>query len=272
MAKNDTFLLDGIIEDRIASNFPSVKRDEVFEYLALEQILKEYDFSRDEIQHGWIDGGQDGGIDGFYTIVNGHLLQDVETFQWPRSSTEIKVIIISCKHHDTFRQATLDSLIATLGEVFDFSISTEKMEGIYSEELKRMRENLKYAYKKLSPKLDQFSIDMFYASRGDRKKLGEEVSARGFQIEKLAKDCFGSCIPSFSFIGATEIVELYRKKTNYTLELPYVQALAKGERYVVLARLDDYYKFISDDGKLRRYLFESNVRDFMGLNRVNEDI
>ncbi len=41
----------------------------------------------------------------------------------------------------------------------------------------------------------------------------------------------------------------------------------------MLVRLSDYFRFVSDeDGKLRRYLFESNVRDFMGLNRVNEDI
>jgi len=40
----------------------------------------------------------------------------------------------------------------------------------------------------------------------------------------------------------------------------------------LLAKLEDYYSFVTDEGKLRRYLFDSNVRDFMGLNRVNEDI
>lgn len=38
------------------------------------------------------------------------------------------------------------------------------------------------------------------------------------------------------------------------------------------SKLSDYFEFISDNGKLRRYLFDSNVRDFMGFNRVNEDI
>jgi hypothetical protein len=41
---------------------------------------------------------------------------------------------------------------------------------------------------------------------------------------------------------------------------------------VLLANLKDYYGFVTDDNKLRRYLFDSNVRDFMGINRVNEDI
>jgi hypothetical protein len=103
MAKNDRILLDGIIDDRVAIKLPSNKRDEVFEYLAFEQILKEYDLSSDEILAGSIDGRQDGGIDGFFILVNGHVLQDLESFVWPRLGSDLKVFIITCKHHDTFK-------------------------------------------------------------------------------------------------------------------------------------------------------------------------
>lgn len=272
MAKNDRLLLDGIIDDRMTKRLPSEKRDEAFEYLAFEQLLKDFDLSTDEIVHGSIDGRQDGGIDGFFILVNGHLLQDPESFVWPRSSSELRLVLISCKHHDSFRQATLDALIATLTELFDFSIEDRDLTGAYSEPLRKMRNNLKFAYRKLSPRLSSFSTNVYYASRGDTLELGDEVRARGRQVAALVEECFGSCKAEFSFVGATELVELHRKIPNYTLELPFVEALAKGERYVVLARLSDYFKFISDAGKLRRYLFESNVRDFMGLNRVNEDI
>lgn len=272
MAKNDRLLLDGIIDDRVTIRLPSEKRDEAFEYLAFEQILKDYDLSFDEIVHGSIDGRQDGGIDGFFILVNGHLLQDPESFVWPRSNSELQLVLITCKHHDTFKQATLDALIATLTELFDLSIDDSSLTGAYSEALLRMRNNLKFAYRKLSPRLTRFSASVHYASRGDTSDMGEEVKARGRQIATLVEDSFGSCCTEFSFIGSTELVELHRKIPNYTLELPFVEALAKGERYVVLVRLSDYYQFISDQGKLRRYLFDSNVRDFMGLNRVNEDI
>ncbi len=143
MAKNDRLLLDCIIDDRVASKHPSEKRDEAFEYLALEQILKEFDLSTDEILYGSIDGRGDGGIDGFFILVNGHLLQDVESFVWPRSNSELKLVLISCKHHDTFKQATLDSLIATLTELLVFSIDDAELKGGYSENLLRMRGNLK---------------------------------------------------------------------------------------------------------------------------------
>ena len=45
MAKNDALLLDEIIDDRIEHNVPSNRRDEAFEYLAFEQILKNFDLS-----------------------------------------------------------------------------------------------------------------------------------------------------------------------------------------------------------------------------------
>lgn len=272
MAKNDRLLLDGIIDDRVSLHLPSEKRDEAFEYLAFEQILKDHDLSSEEILHGSIDGRQDGGVDGFFILVNGHLLQDPEAFIWPRSNSELRVVLITCKHHDTFKQATLDALIATLTELLDFSLEDSSLTGAYSEALLRMRRNLKFAYRKLSPRLGSFSMDVYYSSRGDTSDMGDEVKARGRQIEALVEECFGSCRAKFTFVGATELVELHRKIPNYTLELPFVEALAKGERYVVLARISDYFHFISDQGKLRRYLFDSNVRAFMGLNRVNEDI
>ena len=38
---------------------------------------------------------------------------------WPRSSIEIEIWIVACKHQDGFRQAPLDSLYASLAELLD---------------------------------------------------------------------------------------------------------------------------------------------------------
>ena len=109
MAKNDVILIDGIIEDRVKAGIPSNQKDEVFEYFSFEQILKDFDPSREEIESGWVDGQNDGGIDGFFTVVNGSILQDPASFTWPKRNADIDVFIISCKHHDTFQQAPLNS-------------------------------------------------------------------------------------------------------------------------------------------------------------------
>lgn len=272
MAKNDRVLIDGIVDDRIAARLPSDKRDEAFEFLVFEQLLKDFDLSKDEIESGTLDGRQDGGIDGLFIFVNGHFLNEVEAFVWPKTNAEVQVFIITCKHHDTFRQATLDNLAATISELFDFGIEDESLKGAYSKAVVQARTTLRYAYRKLSSRLSHFSIRAVYASRGDTSSIGDEVRARANQIQGIIQDQFGRCEAAVSFVGSAELVELHRKAATYSLELPFVEALARGERYVVLAKLADYYRFVSDNGKLRRYLFDSNVRDFMGLNRVNEDI
>lgn len=53
MAKNDVILIDGLIDQRWSQLIPSDRRDEVFELLALEEVLKAYDLTREEIESGW---------------------------------------------------------------------------------------------------------------------------------------------------------------------------------------------------------------------------
>lgn len=272
MAKNDKILIDGIIDDRVESKIPSDKRDEAFEYFAFEQILKDYDLSFDEIISGSVDGRNDGGIDGFFIFINGHLLNEIDKFNWPKSGSIFEIWIITCKHHDTFKQATLDNLAASLSELFDLSIENHELKGDYSETILNQRDNFKMAYRKVSPRLSEFNINFCYASRGNFDEIGESIVSRANQIEQITKDCFGNCKPKFAFFGSTQLIELNRKSPNFTLELPFSDDLSNGETYVLLVKLRDYFNFITDNGKLRRYLFDSNVRDFMGLNNVNEDI
>ncbi|WP_122474025.1 AIPR family protein [Burkholderia contaminans] len=273
MAKNDNVLLDGIVDDRVSLKVPSSERDEVFEYLCIEEVLKNWDLSQDELKSGWIDGRGDGGIDAFHIFVNGHLLQDPDGFVWPKTSAELFVSLITCKHHDTFKLATLDAAASTLVEIFDFSIKNENLKGAYNQDLLRKRSMFHHAYQRLAPSLTKMRVEMVYASRGDKSGLGVEVSSRADHIEKIICDSFRKCESKFSFMGSEELLDSYRRRPNYSLDLEFIQELSRGETYVLLAELKGYFRFIADEeGNLRRYLFESNVRDFVGLNRVNEDI
>ena len=274
MAKNDVILLDGIIDQRLAEGLPSRERDEAFEFLVLEETLKDYDLSRDEIESGWIDGRNDGGIDGFYILINGHLLDDGEDFVWPKSNAAIDVWLFTCKHHATFLQAPLDSILATLQELFNFSLAKNELRGSYSGLLLGFRSLFHLAYRRLSIGRPIIRFNIVYASRGDTNQIGESIAARARQIENAVSTLFSSCSVRFQFIGASELVELHRRSKTFSLDLPFTEHLATGKNsYVLLVRLEDYWRFVSDEnGHLRRYLFDSNVRDFLGATQVNEDI
>jgi hypothetical protein len=178
MAKNDVLLIDGIVDERVEIQLPSSRRDEAFEYLAFEQILKDFDLSREEIESGSVDGRNDGGIDGFFIFVNGHLLVDPQSFIWPKSGAQLEVWIITCKLHDTFKQAPLDNLVASVSELFDLGLVKEELKGEYSETILNCREKLKLAYRKLSAKMSDFSLNYSYSSRGNSETVGESITAR----------------------------------------------------------------------------------------------
>lgn len=273
MAKNDVVLLDSLLQQQHATDSESSVGD-IFERFVLEQILKNFDLSSEELDFGWTDGSLDGGIDGFYVLVNGRLLTDPTDFAWPRTAAEIQVFLVTCKHHDTFLQVPMDALIASVQELFDLSRNTGNLTGSYSVSIRKCRELFISAYRQLSLYRPTLSFKVVYASRGDTKIIGKSVLARAVQLTSLLNSYFSASSATFTALGASELVELHREVRSFALDLPVQECLTAGqEGYVVLARLTDYSTFVSDDnGQLRRYLFDSNVRAYLGTNMVNIDI
>jgi len=273
MAKNDLVLLDGILEQRSSEGLPSPNLDEVFEFLGLQELLKDYDLSHEELDAGWVDGRNDGGIDGFFTLINGHLLRDPDTFSWPKRNASIDVWIITVKHHGTFQQAPLNSLLASLPELLDLSMDKNRLRGAYSDLLVQARSLFHLAYRRLSAVRATLCFRFAYVSRGNSAIVAENVRARANQIVRLATSLFSSCAAEFDFVGASELVALYRRTKKFSLDLPFLEYLARSQySYVLLTRLDEFCRFVSDEHHLRRYLFDSNIRDYLGKNHVNEDI
>lgn len=273
MAKNDAVLIDSLLEQKQSDSL-GTEIGELFEYFVLEQVLKHFDLSREEIDFGWTDGKHDGGVDGFYVFVNGRLLTDPADFSWPRSGAEIQVYLITCKHRSTFQQAALDAMLPSVHELFDLSKQNAGLTGKYSVGLRRCRDMFVSAFRNLSLYRPTLQFSIVYASRGDTALLGSSVAARGAQIAELLNSYFSASSATFTALGAAELVELYRQVKSFSLDLPVQECLTAGqEGYVVLARLTDYCHFVRDSqGNLRRYLFDSNVRAFLGANLVNSDI
>jgi len=272
MANNDKILVDGIVDERLSQKIPSDRRDEVFEYLSNEQILKDFGLSSDEILNGIVDGRNDGGIDSIYILVNGHIVSDTDEFLWPKSNCELNIIIVTCKHHDTFKLIPVDSLVASLTEILNFSIENANLLSDYNQDVLDCRTKIINTYKKTSPRLQKFTFDVYYASRGDKGIVGENIVSRSKQLEQIVNDYFSNVTSKFHFFGSTELVESFRKSQIYSYELKFEHVMSKEETYLLLVNLNDYYQFISDNEKLKRFYFDSNVRAYMGQNNVNKDI
>jgi len=275
MAKNDLVLLDSILEKRSIDR-PDLKNiGDHFDIFVFDNIFKDYDLSDEEIEQGWVEGTDDGGIDGFFVFLDGIFLSEIPKSQEIRKYPDIEVVVVTCKHEASFRQIPLNNILASIPELFDLSMTSDSFKSEYNEGILEQRDLFCNAYKELSARQPSLKFTFIYASRGDVSGVADNIIARKKLIEARMSDYFSNCTTSFTFNGASELLQMTRKKQSSNLELTFIENYVSRAQsnYVVLAKLNDYYKFITDEqGNLRRYLFDSNVRDFLGRVPVNEDI
>lgn len=242
MAKNDLVLLDGILDDYVARGITPADSGEAFEYFATEQILKDYALSKEQLLSGSVDGRNDGGIDEFFILVNGHLAENILEGHWPRSHASLDVYIISCKHDDSFKQTPINALVSSLIQLLDFSIPSSALVETYNEAVLRKRELLSQSYRRVAPALAQFDIHVIYASRGDEAAANEpNISEKARQVEDICRGSFTDCSAEFSFWGSSKLLTKYRENKKSSLDLLYEECINQQGQYVVLASLKNYH-------------------------------
>ncbi len=126
----------------------------------------------------------------------------------------------------------------------------------------------------LASRHPHLSIHYIYASRGDASHLSSGVESRASILEKALKTSFADCEVHIEFLGAAELLGRARQHRATNLGLRFIeQPIAPDQDgYIVLVKIADYYRFISESDSLRRYIFESNVREYQGNNEVNSEI
>ena len=76
MGPNDIIILDSTLVQKKTAVHSTLDDDAYFSFFCVEQVLKNFDLSYEEVLGGVTGGGGDGGIDGFYIFVDGELLDE----------------------------------------------------------------------------------------------------------------------------------------------------------------------------------------------------
>jgi hypothetical protein len=275
LATNDVVLLDSLLQ-RIGSRYSTeASSSERFELFCFDQMLKQFDPTYDELSIGWVDGGNDGGIDGFFVYIDGRPCTGNSAAIASKLRPQIHIKIVSSRSSPRFEQQPLDSLHSSLSELLDLTKTPAELMYPYNSDVLRQRERFSTAYLELVEREPILTVTIDYCSRGDASQIAPNLRSRADALEELVRRLFGRVDIRCAFFGATELLHIARKQPDYSLRLPFTESYIsrEGKNFVVLSRLSDYFDFISDDsGQLRRYLFESNVRDYLGHGQVNKDI
>ena len=229
MTANDRILLNEILEQQKNLVDPNANASDFFELFTAGQILKDFDLSYDEIESGLIGGGNDGGVDSMYVLVNGELFREESDLSQLKSNITLDVIIIQSKTSDGFSETPVERFITISGDIFDLSKDTDDFADLYNESLIRAIERYRSVYKQLAARFPQLKITFCYASKGSKPSKG--VTNKSEKLLTQVNSLFSSAEIVFEFVGASELLELARRapQTTYTLTLAENPISSEGD-------------------------------------------
>lgn len=224
-----------------------------------------------------IGGGDDIGTDGIAITVNGNIVQSEEEVEYllqRNGYIDASFTFIQSKSASRFKGDQVGTLIFGIKSFFDSKAAIPE-----NDDIKNLRSIKDKIYKNSISFDDPPELRIYFVTTGEWK---EPEQIKGRVERELAdiksKRMFRDVV--FSFYDANRLKDTYRelrRKTIKEVDFPNHVALPEisGVRQSFVGSLaaKEYVRLISDlDGNLQKSLFEDNVRDYQGANKVNADI
>jgi hypothetical protein len=282
---NQLILLDKVLEEYyISGNYKDTSK--AFERFATEQIFKDQDMDLEEIEQGLISGNRDGGIDGLYLFVNDEYIVDKD--QLPASKQiNLEIFLIQYKNSSTIEELVIDRFLGSIRYIFDLTMDKESLSQIFNDNLVQKILFFKEIWIETANRHPKIRVNFIHACKGDKSKtlgpksINQAYSNKMNRLKLEVLEYGGENFKvSYDIVDANWLLEVNRKEKKYSLNLKLnenpiaIDFKDENQRgYISSVNLFDYFKFITnEDGSLRKYLFESNIRDYQNRTAVNDEI
>lgn len=214
------------------------------------------------------------GIDGFYTFADEMLVDDDFDKSRLPQRYGLDVYILQGKRTNSFTEMAFDKWTTSLPVLLDLEATLDP--ATYSQALIQRVQVFRDLLVQTGRKFPKVTIHLIYSTKASTNNIDARVRNRVGQLTELTNGVVGTgSATEVEFQGARELLATARREPTTTLELPIAAHMSKtGQNsYVGLVPLHEYAAFISDDGgRIKKYIFESNVRDFAGNTVVNKAI
>lgn len=274
---NNQILLKEYIKQEFEENGLYKDEDSYFEFLASQQMVKDYDLSDEEVEAGIMGGGHDGGCDAIYIFSNGVLINDdaFETLTMPKEM-KLELVIIQAKNTTSFKEEAIMKWKTITDNLLQFSNDISGFTGRYNENILRAFENFKLLHMKAIRSRVKLHFNYVYVTLAT--DLHPNIEAQAKELKAIIQRLFPSknVAVNIKFINADALMDRINSVSEMRFILPLSDTpinIGEKKDYVSLVNISKYYRFITDDsGELRKNIFESNVRDYQGRNSVNSEI
>ena len=277
LTTNAQRILNELFQQDFADNGSYADESQYFEIFSSKQILKSKDLSDEEIENGVLGSGNDGGCDSIYTLFNGvYVTEDLVSSITSSKEATIELVITQAKRETSFGEDAIMKWKTTVENLMEIGVDDSPYKARYNEDVRTAFSAFRELYVKLLRNTPKLAISFNYATLAS--EIHPNVQAQAEELKGIVHKLFPSpkTVVNVTFWGAEELLLAAQSQPEHKLNLPLAENpinIGTYCDYIALVNIAKYYRFITDEtGALRKYLFDSNVRDYQGHNSVNQDI
>lgn len=278
----DAIVVSALFEEFRINEYPTSNVDDAFERYSASLVLKPREVTADELENGIVDGERDGGIDGFFVLLNGGLLSaddpilnvGDEVLRKVGARPELEVFLVQSKNRPNWEEATWEHLLYSLTKLLDAQAEDSELEKTFNSDVVEKTGIFRRAILSLGSKFPNVTFRAIYVAMAPEDNLTETLESRRQRVQEMISSLLttGSVVTA-EHLGVRGLYELAGKDFGKPASLKFRTLLRERDSFIGVAEIAEYLAFIRDDNDvLREELFDSNVRDFEGDNAVNEAI
>lgn len=275
-------VLGSLVEDYGLREYPDAKADDIFERFVVTEVLKPKILSPDDVESGIVDGRRDGGVDAVFTFLNGTLLSEDSDYLVCGSEAAknlskqslIEVVIIQSKNKDNWEELAWGRFLSSLPSLLDPEASDEDLLATYNNDVVLRTGIYRQAMRALAVRFPRVKVGVFYATRAPEANISATIKKNQADLERLLKkEVLAEAELTTTCVGVNWLYGKSNEPGDRSGVLVFDDLIRTDGAYIGTVTLDNYMKFLQgQDGYLEQELFEANVRDYEGANRVNESI
>lgn len=271
----------------VSYGYGNIPVDEAFEKFIIYSVASKYirnqTITKSHIDDINIGQGNDWGIDGLLIIVNGRIIttkQDVDDMLRANGYLDVQFVFMQAKNVESLDVGELGKALDGVEYIFK-EIAGETNLPACNADLTAYRAIIKYIYSYNAKFKDgkEAGCDFYYAYTG-LYNAQADFTAR-LNKAKTEIDSLSLTQPFYhEILDRQTIVDFYKEtksknevsiQVDQKLDMPSVEKVQ--ESYLCLIPYSEFKKlYIDQNDKLIASVFYDNVRDFQGMNTVNEGI
>lgn len=258
--------------------------DVQFEFFANYSIIsKLYPSEIEDLEDISMGGGGDTGIDGLAIIVNGNLVKDAQEIDGLiklNNEIDVQFVFIQSKTSAKFNGSNILTFISGVKNFFEHNSCLDENSKI--KNARKIKDKIyKNAIKFFSGLLPEIKI--YYITTGEWKSPNDISNKCAMEFKILNERRLFRNQVSIDFIDAERLKRNYNelnRKIKKQIYFPKYSFIPRMPEYLEVRQsvigclsVKEYLNLITDDsGNLLKELFYDNVRDYQGLNKINQEI